>query len=126
MTVIPTPAIRQAGLDSANTTRQSPVMTQILAGPDCTTMAEVRAGVDQLDRELVAMLARRFAYMDAAARIKPTRDRVRDEDRKAQVIEQARAEAQRLGVPETVVVEMWETLVEGSIAYELAAFDRRD
>ncbi|BCI71198.1 chorismate mutase type II family protein [Sphingomonas sp. S17] len=101
-------------------------MTQILAGPDCTTMAEVRAGVDQLDRELVAMLARRFAYMDAAARIKPTRDRVRDEDRKAQVIEQARAEAQRLGVPETVVVEMWETLVEGSIAYELAAFDRRD
>ena len=101
-------------------------MTQILAGPDCTTMAEVRAGVDQLDRELVAMLARRFAYMDAAARIKPTRDRVRDEDRKAQVIEQARAEAQRLGVPETVVVEMWETLVEGSIADELAAFDRRD
>ena len=101
-------------------------MTQILAGPDCTTMAEVRAGVDQLDRDLVAMLARRFAYMDAAARIKPTRDRVRDEDRKAQVIEQARAEAQRLGVPETVVVEMWETLVEGSIAYELAAFDRRD
>ena len=100
-------------------------MTQILAGPDCTTMAEVRAGVDQLDRELVAMLARRFAYMDAAARIKPTRDRVRDEDRKAQVIEQARAEAQWLGVPETVVVEMWETLVEGSIAYELAAFDRR-
>ena len=99
-------------------------MTQILAGPNCTTMAEVRAGVDQLDRELVAMLARRFAYMDAAARIKPTRDRVRDEDRKTQVIEQARAEAQRLGVPETVIAAMWETLVEGSIAYELAAFDR--
>ncbi|MFN3676624.1 MAG: chorismate mutase [Sphingomonas pseudosanguinis] len=99
-------------------------MTQILAGPDCTTMAEVRAGVDQLDRELVAMLARRFAYMDAAARIKPTRDRVRDEDRKTQVIEQARAEAQRLGVPEAVIAAMWETLVEGSIAYELAAFDR--
>lgn len=99
-------------------------MTQILAGPDCTTMAEVRAGVDQLDRELVTMLARRFAYMDAAARIKPSRDRVRDEDRKAQVIDQACAEAQRLGVPEAVVAAMWETLVEGSIAYELAAFDR--
>ncbi|KTT99955.1 chorismate mutase [Sphingomonas yabuuchiae] len=99
-------------------------MTQILAGPDCTTMAEVRAGVDQLDRELVALLARRFAYMDAAARIKPTRDRVRDEDRKTQVIDQARAEARRLGVPEAVVADIWEVLVEGSIAYELAAFDR--
>lgn len=99
-------------------------MTQILAGPDCTTMAEVRAGVDQLDRELVALLARRFAYMDAAARIKPSRDRVRDEDRKRQVIDQACAEATRLGVPEAVVAEMWERLVEGSIAYELATFDR--
>jgi len=114
----------QAGLDRHRRARQSHAMTQILAGPDCTTMTEVRAGVDQLDRELVAMLARRFAYMDAAARIKPTRDRVRDEDRKRQVIDQARAEAIRLGLPETVIAEIWETLVEGSIAYELATFDR--
>ncbi|WP_112381536.1 MULTISPECIES: chorismate mutase [Sphingomonas] len=100
-------------------------MTTILSGPDCTTMAEVRAGVDQLDRDLVALLARRFAYMDAAARIKPERGHVRDEARKAQVIDQARAEAVRLGVPEQVVADLWETLVEASIAYELAAFDRR-
>ena len=97
----------------------------ILSGPDCTTMREVRAGVDQLDRELVALLARRFAYMDAAARIKPERGHVRDEGRKAEVIVNARAEAVRLGVPEDVVGELWEQLVEASIAYELAAFDRR-
>eukprot|EP01037_Dinobryon_pediforme_P032470 gene32470-37425_t len=54
-------------------------MSEILPGPDCTTMIEVRAGVDQVDRELVALLARRFAYMDAAARIKPARTAVRDE-----------------------------------------------
>ena len=100
-------------------------MTTILAGPDCTTMTEVRAGVDALDRDLVALLARRFAYMDAAARIKPERGHVRDEARKAQVIANARAEATRLGVPEEVVGDLWETLVEASIAYELAAFDRR-
>ncbi|MBB3911729.1 chorismate mutase [Sphingomonas desiccabilis] len=97
----------------------------ILSGPDCTTMGEVRAGVDQLDRELVALLARRFAYMDAAARIKPERGHVRDEARKAEVIANARAEATRLGVPEEVVGALWEQLVEASIAYELAAFDRR-
>ncbi|MGJ3629269.1 hypothetical protein AB5I41_24845 [Sphingomonas sp. MMS24-JH45] len=34
----------------------------ILPGPDCTDMAEVRAGVDQVDRELVALLRRRFDY----------------------------------------------------------------
>jgi isochorismate pyruvate lyase len=100
-------------------------MTTILAGPDCTTMAEVRAGVDQVDRELVALLARRFAYMDAAARIKPVRAAVRDEDRKAQVIANARAAADAAGLPGDVIAALWEQLVEASIAYELAAFDRR-
>ncbi len=99
--------------------------TDILSGPDCTTMTEVRAGVDALDRELVALLARRFGYMDAAARIKPERGHVRDEARKAAVIANARAEAERLGLPGDVVADLWERLVEASIAYEMAAFDAR-
>jgi isochorismate pyruvate lyase len=97
----------------------------ILSGPDCSTMIEVRAGVDQVDRELVALLARRFAYMDAAARIKPTRNVVRDEARKAQVIANARAHAAQAGVPDALAAELWDMLVEASIAYELEAFDRR-
>ena len=96
----------------------------ILPGPDCTTMTEVRTGVDALDRELVALLARRFAYMDAAARIKPARGAVRDEARKAEVIAHARAEAERLGLPAAVIADLWERLVEASIAYELDRFDR--
>ena len=39
----------------------------ILPGPDCTTMTDVRAGVDALDRDLVALIAKRFAYMDVPA-----------------------------------------------------------
>lgn len=97
----------------------------ILSGPDCTTMSEVRAGVDQVDRELVALLARRFAYMDAAARIKPARGAVRDEGRKAHVIAQARAAAESAGLPGDVIANLWEQLVEASIAYELQAFDAR-
>lgn len=92
---------------------------------DCSTMTDVRAGVDQVDRELVALLARRFGYMDAAARIKPVREAVRDEARKSQVIANARAAAAAAGVPEDAVAELWERLVEASIAYEFAAFDRR-
>ena len=100
-------------------------MSEILPGERCTDMTEVRAGVDALDRDLVALLRRRFDYMEAAARIKPARAAVRDEPRKAQVIAQARAEAERLGLPGDAVAAMWETLVEASIAYELAAFDAR-
>jgi isochorismate pyruvate lyase len=97
----------------------------ILAGKDCTTMAEVRAGVDQVDRELVALLRRRFDYMDAAARIKPARGLVRDETRKRQVIDNARASARAAGLPEEAIARLWDDLVEASIAYELAEYDRR-
>ena len=97
---------------------------QAVRPDDCTTMTEVRAGVDALDRELVALLARRFGYMRAAARIKPSRDAVRDEARKAQVIAAAVAAAEAHGIPGNVVADIWERLVEGSIAYEFAEWDR--
>jgi isochorismate pyruvate lyase len=90
----------------------------------CTTMADVRAGVDALDRELVALLARRFGFMDAAARIKPDRGAVRDEARKAQVIANAEAAAAMAGLPDGLAGDLWERLVEASIAYELEAWDK--
>ncbi len=95
-----------------------------LSPENCTTMIEVRAGVDALDRELVALLARRFGYMRAAAQIKPTRDAVRDEARKASVIAAAVAEAEAQAIPADVIADIWERLVEGSIAYEFAEWDR--
>jgi isochorismate pyruvate lyase len=87
-------------------------------------MTEVRAGVDATDRELVALLERRFGYMRAAARIKPTRDAVRDEERKASVIASAKADAEARGIPGDVIEDIWERLVEGSIAYELDEWDK--
>ena len=92
--------------------------------PDqCQSMAEVREGVDSVDAQMVALLARRFGYMRAAARIKTDRATVRDEDRKAQVIAAVKNAARANAVPEPLVAALWEMLVESSIAYEMALFD---
>lgn len=99
-------------------------MKSPLLPDDCQTMIEVRAGVDATDRELVALLARRFGYMRAAARIKSERGAVRDEQRKAAVIAAARAEAERLGAPQQAIATLWNDLVEASIAYEFEEWDR--
>lgn len=92
---------------------------------DCTTMAEVRAGVDAVDRDLIALLGKRFGYMRAAARIKPERGQVRDEARKRQVIANAVVACEAASVPPAIVERLWERLVEESIAYELDRFDAR-
>ncbi len=88
-------------------------------------MNEVRHGVDRLDEQIVALLAERFRYMEAAARIKPTRDAVRDEARKAEVIGNAARIAEREGSPVRTVADLYERLVEASIAYEFEVFDAR-
>lgn len=89
-------------------------------------MAEVRAGVDALDERIVALMAVRTRFMDAAARIKDRRDQVRDEPRKAAVIAHARAVALREGMPPDLAGEVYHCLVEASIAHELTRFDARE
>ena len=89
----------------------------------CNDMTQVRAGVDRVDAQLVELLAVRFAYMDAAARIKTERNAVRDEARKQQVLKNVHDAASGLGIPVEVVADLWERLVEASIAYELDGWD---
>ena len=91
---------------------------------DCTDMREVRIGVDTTDRELMELLDRRLGYMRAAARIKTDRNVVRDEGRKAEVIENARADAENRALPADELARMWDDLVETSIAYEMEEWDR--
>ena len=99
-------------------------MTEIREPADCTTMTEVRTGVDDVDRQVVALLKRRFGYMAAAARIKPDRAAVRDEWRKADVLAKVDATADQLGVDRTLMARIYEDLIETSIAHELDVFDR--
>jgi isochorismate pyruvate lyase len=99
-------------------------MTMERMAPEaCATMAEVRRGVDALDREIVRRLAERFRYMDAAARIKPEREAVRDEARKAEVLRNVAANAQAEGAPDAAIVALYDRLIEASIAYEFDRFD---
>ncbi|SEH20193.1 isochorismate pyruvate lyase [Sphingopyxis sp. YR583] len=99
-------------------------MTSAKTPEQCETMIDVRAGVDEVDRALVALLVRRFGYMDAAARIKPDRGAVRDEARKAQVLENVAQEAIAAGLEPDRLRAVWNELVEQSIAYEAVRWDR--
>jgi isochorismate pyruvate lyase len=93
------------------------------APADCRTMAEVRQGVDALDRALVALLAERQRYMDAAARIKDQREAVRDPDRIEEVVANVKASAVAAGLSVDIAEPVWRLLIERCIAHELARWD---
>lgn len=90
----------------------------------CESMAEVREEIDALDRGIVELLADRLHYIEQAARIKRSRDQVRDEARIADVLRKVEAEARRIGANAGVLVQTYRTLIDASIAYELEQFDR--
>jgi isochorismate pyruvate lyase len=92
---------------------------------DCTSMAEVRQGVDALDRALVALLAERQRYMDAAARIKRERGAVRDPARIEDVVAKVKACAREAGLSEAIAEPVWRMLIDRCIAYEFASWDRQ-
>ena len=91
---------------------------------DCLSMAEVRHGVDALDRALVTLLAERQRYMDAAARIKPSRDVVHDDARIEDVVAKVLAAAETAGLSPAIAEPVWRTLIDRCIAHEFGAWDR--
>ncbi len=99
-------------------------MTETTTLPPMETMTDVREQVDRIDGELIALMAQRFACMDAAARIKQDRTAVRDEGRKAKVLDNVKQLASSAGVPVPTMAAIWEMLIETSISYELEKWDQ--
>lgn len=89
------------------------------------TMADVRREIDRIDKILVALLAERQSFMDAAARIKPTRGHVLDRARIEDVVTKVLAEAEAQGLSPAIAEPVWRTLIDRCIAYEFASFDAR-
>ena len=91
---------------------------------DCTDMVQVREGVDALDRALVTLLAERQRYMEAAARIKPSRDVVHDDWRIEDVVAKVLAASQEAGLSPAIAEPVWRKLIAQCIAHEFGVWDR--
>ncbi len=92
---------------------------------DCQTMAEVRIGVDDIDRELVLLIAKRQGFMTAAARINTDRNTVHDEVRIEDVVAKVKAFALKAGLSIDIAEPVWRELIKQSIAYEFIAWDQQ-
>lgn len=88
------------------------------APEDCIAMEEVRAEIDRLDRILVALLAERQRYIEAAGRIKPRADEVRLPWRIEDVVAKVLAEADKQGLSKRIAEPVWRQLIDRCIDHE--------
>jgi isochorismate pyruvate lyase len=88
--------------------------------PDqCETMADIRAEIDRLDAELVALFAERVGYIDRAAEIKAEVDLpARIGSRVEEVVANVRRHAVAHGLPPDKLEKLWRKLIDWSIERE--------
>lgn len=82
-------------------------------------MSDVRRVIDELDDELVALLAKRQRQIERAARVKPALGiPARVPERVDEVLARVLAAARREGLSVEVAMNLWTTVIEWSIQYE--------
>lgn len=82
-------------------------------------MVDVREAIDAIDAELVALIAKRFAYIDRAAELKLAAGlHARIPERVQQVVDQVRQHADVLNIDADLIEMIWRALIENAIARE--------
>ncbi|QDD90179.1 chorismate mutase [Pseudomonas oryzihabitans] len=87
---------------------------------ECASLAEVRVAIDELDRQIVHLLAARGAYVRQAARFKKDDAAVRAPQRVEQVIAKVKALADEAGASPVVVEQVYRAMITAFIEAELA------
>lgn len=85
----------------------------------CTDMAQLRAQIDQIDRELVTLLSQRAAHIDRAIELKPGEGLpARIDARVRDVLDRVTTEATTQGLDPALARALWSELIDWSIARE--------
>ena len=85
---------------------------------ECRSLEEIREGMDALDREIIRMLARRVAYVKAAARFKTSSASVAAPDRVRKVLDTRREWAMEAGLDGDVVRALYRDIVAYCVGEE--------
>ena len=118
----------------------------------CSSLAQVRVGIDEIDEKLLTLLSQRLAppssqsdvvfarylltddlvcsaraaYVREATRFKETYATVDNPTRDAQVVNEAVEEAPAMGLPQTIAAAVFETIINSSVLFEQCVVRKLD
>ncbi|MFE9426926.1 chorismate mutase [Kitasatospora sp. NPDC006697] len=86
---------------------------------DAAALAELRAVIDGLDGQIVALLAERTRAVGRVAAYKHDAAAVQAPDRVRQVVDRVRALAEQHGMPAEIAEAVYRTMIEELTRYEM-------
>lgn len=89
-----------------------------------STIEDVRNRIDQIDIELVKMIAQRSRCVKAAAAFKSDHSAVCAPDRVQEVIDKVCKQATETRLPAVIIEKVYRTMIGAFIDYELEQYDQ--
>ena len=91
---------------------------------DAASLAEIRAAIDAVDREIVRLLAERLRHTRDAARFKADEGEVAAPKRVEEVVAKVKALAAERGLPTEIIEPVYRALIAASIEDQRRLFRR--
>jgi isochorismate pyruvate lyase len=89
----------------------------------CTTLEEARAKIDEVDTEIVKLIAKRNDYIKQIAHFKTSVDEVKAEDRIEDVINRVRQQAIDLDLSPNLINDLYVRMINAMVESEIAEFN---
>lgn len=86
---------------------------------NCQSIEEIRAGIDQIDYQIMQLFADRYSFVKEIVKFKTDESSVIAEDRQKEVIRQRCEWAEELGLNPDLFEEMYWTLMRFNVRKEL-------
>lgn len=88
----------------------------------CSTLQEARDEIDNVDREIVELIAKRNEYIKQIAHFKTSIEDIKADDRIADVIANVRAQAISLGLSPNLINDLYVRMINEMIESEISEF----
>jgi len=88
----------------------------------CSTLEEARKKIDEVDAEIIKLIAKRNDYIKQIAHFKTSVDEVKAQERINDVISRARQQAIDLGLSPNLINDLYVRMIDGMVESEIAEF----
>ncbi len=92
----------------------------------CENIVEIRDAIDQIDREIIELFAKRHAYVKEIVKFKNSDEGIVAIERKEQVLKQRRAWAEERALDPGMMEDVFKLLIEKNIQMQFELYNNKD
>lgn len=93
---------------------------------ECKNIEEIRAGIDEIDQQIIAAFGKRMEYVSEIVKFKTDEEGIVAHDRQLEVLRKIREIAHYLNLDPDLYEELYRTLINWNIQKELELFNNKE